>query len=613
MPRDKRKKATEMRFWPRFRSQKTAARNQVSGHPHEVLVVCDGNEFDGMHVVDNLLPGLDLAKVRYSLFDLALGSAWPALQNFASVVVACDFSGKLGRGKIRSLRQYVNDGGGLLVVYRSWDNDLADLFGAPEKTDPDTTQLNGLEFVAELVPGLSGLKVGDADWVFDHRSYELNRSDLASACSVLVTARSGEPIAWRNRFGSGRVMYWNTSELYSRSMRGYLIQSVLMTMGVGVCAVAGIGVFQVDDFPPSLSDEVLEPIKTEYDGIDCTQFYFGVWYDGMMDLRKRHGIKYTWYSVMDYHDVAQTYIPDPQSQALKSGRSILQMRFDRMSAIADGDEFGFHGYNHVPLIEEHWPDLEILETRLKLARSMWEEAVPAPLPVSWVPANNWYQPDQLRVLTKVFPKIGVVCGTYSTGDIELGQHREFGVEPWSSSLLCFPRQTFGYVLTPKQRLLMLSQIASVGIWTHFLHPDDVYQMPSPDGTAGDLRNELGLYWNHENQSGEPGMLRQLDDWLHEVRSNFPWLEFLTTSAAAAKFRDYTSTDVKVTCFHDILEFECDRDCLVYVRVDESVQLRVDDAMQILDSRKVMDGRIEVVKVPAGRSKILKKPSAHQVS
>lgn len=594
-----------MSIWSRFLSNKTAPRIQLSRHPQEVLVICDGGDIAGTHVVDNLLPGLELAKMRYSLLDLELQSAWPPLGNFASLVVTCDFTGRLSPEQIWNLRDYVNDGGGLMVAYRCWDNELADLFGAPERIDPDTTQLNGLEFVAELVPGLSGLKVGDADWVFDHRSYELSRSDLASACSVLVTARSGEPIAWRNRFGSGSVIYWNTSELYSRSMRGYLIQCVLMTMGVGVCAVAAIGVFQVDDFPPSLSDEVLEPIKTEYGGIDCSQFYFGVWYDDMMALRKRHGIKYTWYAVMDYDDVAQTDIPDPQFKVLKSGRKILQMRFDRITGMADEDEFAFHGYNHVPLTDEYCPDPEILETRLKLARSMWEETVPAPLPVSWVPANNWYQPDQLRVLTKVFPKISVVCGTYSTGDMELGQHREFGVEPWSPSLLCFPRQTFGYVLTPKQRLLMLSQIASVGIWTHFLHPDDVYQLPSPDGTAGDLRNELGLYWNHENQSGEPGMLRQLDNWLHEVRSNFPWLEFLTTSAAAAKFRDYISNDVKVTCFPDFLEFDCDRDCIVYVRVAESVQLQMDDAMEILDSRQVTDGCIHVVKVPAGRSEILK--------
>jgi len=112
---------------------------------------------------------------------------------------------------------------------------------------------------------------------------------------------------------------------------------------------------------------------------------------------------------------------------------VLRRRLDRAAASGPDDEYGLHGYNHVPLTGEYWPDLQTLRIKLQLARDLWDDTMPAPRPTSWVPANNWYDADCLPVVAEVFPEITTVCSLYSSGKYRRGGYREFGPEPWQET------------------------------------------------------------------------------------------------------------------------------------------------------------------------------------
>lgn len=592
-----------MKFWPGFGFRKAGREKPAPGAILQILIVCDGSDSAGMSVADNLLPVLEFAKLRYSLLDLDLRSAWPPLDGFASVVVATDCLDSLNADRALSLRNYVLAGGGLLVACRSWHVELADLFGIARSTKPATALWEGLEFVAEFYPGISGLKMGNADWQFSHDAYALCQSDLAADCAVLATSSGGNPLAWHHRFGDGKTVFWNTNELSGRSQRGFLLQTLLMTMKFGISAVGGFAMFQIDDYPPALSDVKKEPVNSEYGGIDCTSFFFDIWYEDMMALRQRHNLKYSWYVVMDYDDLDTGEILDENSDEFRERARIRALRFTHLERQAEGDEYGFHGYNHVPLTSDLWPDPAILEGKLKLARRLWEEGVPAPLPASWVPTNNWYHPRELAILSRTFPEIEAVCSTYSNGQFGMGEFRDFGREPWESSLLCLPRETYGYVLDAEMRMLMLSQIASLGMWTHFIHPDDVYDMPSSADAQQYLRNPQRRNWKKANAAGLAGMFEMLDRWLGRVRAHFPWIEFLTAREATARYRDHMANEVKTTLHGDGVEIESERDCMFCVRVDEQTGLEFDGDAVVLDAKQVREGRLFFVKLPAGCSRI----------
>jgi hypothetical protein len=268
---------------------------------------------------------------------------------------------------------------------------------------------------------------------------------------------------------------------------------------------------------------------------------------------------------------------------------------------AGEDEYGFHGYNHEPMIAASWPDLAMLRSKLKRARALWESTVPAPMPVSWVPANNWYDADHLRILREVFPEISAVCSLFTSGDPELGEYREFGPEPWHEALLCLPRETCGYVLRPDHKMMMLSQIAGMGVWTHFVHPDDIYDIPDSRGEAAHRRNPDTLMWRRSTESGQPGLYVQLDNWVSRVKGLFPWLEFVTTSQAEARYRSHANNQVEVRTSDEAIEIISLAGGLFYVKTRRGIVLAPGAGGVLVDRREVESGVLHVVRCSAGRT------------
>lgn len=550
----------------------------------------------------NLCVGLEFTKVPFTVLDIAFRTAWPVLDRFNAVVVCTEKIWQLPEDKTSALDAYVRGGGGLMIAYRGWHEDLAELLGMGQMAgEPEMHTTSGLEFDEDLFPGLSGLKISDDDWLFDHSRFDIERNDLAPAARILATDTAGRPIAWWLTCGDGRVCYWNTSVLFCRALRGFVLQSVLSAMGTGVAAIPGFAMFQVDDFPPSLSTAVDPPVSDEFPGTDRDGFFFDVWHGDMMKLREKHGLRYTWYVVANYSDIETDADTDPDSHAARSGREVLEARMRRAPTLAEGDEYGFHGYNHEPLTSTGWPDIEVLRRKLRSARELWATCISGEMPVSWVPANNWYHPEHVRVLKEVFPEIRLVCGLFSVGDYDLGEYREFGAEPWEPGLTCIPRESYGYVELPELRMMILSQISGSGIWSHFVHPDDVYDVPPESGATSYHRNQKRLNWSTPNKHGERGMFDQLDDLITRLRQTYPWLEFSTASEAGSRYRRHVDNTVSIGISHSRVEIESGDKSLFYVRSPVDTELVPLDGGRLLDSRTVEGGTLHVVSCKAGHA------------
>jgi len=591
-----------MRLWPsRIAARAGRATEIPSGaRSQELLVVCDARDLDGLQIMQNVCTALSLGKMQFTMLDIARSTPWPALGRFAAIVVCTERFEELEVEKAARVEDHVRAGGGLIVAYRCWNEHLCGLLGFPrDPGEPKIRPTSGMVFDREILPGARGLRIEDKDFVFENGRFDIAAAALDPDCTVLASDLDGNPLLWRRAHGAGRVLYWNTDELFCRALRGFMLQTVLACMGTGVAAAGGFAMFHVDDFPTSISDARPEPVATEFGDLDWDGFMFDVWHADMMALREKHGLKYTWYAIMNYHDVDTGPDPDLDAPDVTTGADVLRRRLDRAAASGPDDEYGLHGYNHVPLTGEYWPDLQTLRIKLQLARDLWDDTMPAPRPTSWVPANNWYDADCLPVVAEVFPEITTVCSLYSSGKYRRGGYREFGPEPWQETLLCLPRETYGYVMAPELRMMLLSQISGMGIWTHFIHPDDIFDIPAGPEDEAYRRNPHGRLWRATNGQGLAGLLPMLDGWISEVRELYPWLEFVTTSQAEERYRAHVGRTVDVMLGDDIVEIVTDREGVFFVRTGPETAIVPADNGEVLDARPVEDGVLTTVRCPAG--------------
>ena len=88
----------------------------------------------------------------------------------------------------------------------------------------------------------------------------------------------------------------------------------------------------------------------------------------------------------------------------------------------------------------------------------------------------------LRKLQEGAPSVKYIQSTY-LGDFEEGGNREFDPEPYNDYFFDYPRISSGYFFEKDDIMNIESLYLFTGIWTHFVHPDDVFQLPNKSNTA----------------------------------------------------------------------------------------------------------------------------------
>lgn len=568
----------------------------------KILIVCHSLDGFGMEAVNNLCVVIAQAKIGYEIMDLGNNGPWPGLDRYSAVLLCTEMLEEIRTETALELSRYVKDGGGLFVAFRGWHGVIADMAGvSPQDEVPAfcSPGAGGLTFVDELFPGTDGLRITDEHWQFEHCQLAIPDDDLARDCIVFVRGNQGEPIAWYREYGKGRVVFWNSVVLAGRIMRGFALQSLLLVMQVGSARILGAGMIQIDDFPPASSNQCASDAGPSFSNSTCDEFYAEAWLPDLMRLRTRHGLQYSCYAIINYHDIDTTGSSGTGQLGDMMETGDLANRLARFRNHLPDLEMGFHGYNHEPMTTDTWQDLSIVKRKLAQAREMWMQHLPGKMPVSYVPANNWYHKDHLNLIAQAFPEITSVCSLYSTGDPSMGEAREFGYEPWNEKLICLPRESCGYILGPKEKLMLLSQMAGMGSWTHFIHPDDVFDVV-PDGEPGiHVRNPAKRFWRETTKAGQKGMLHEFEYWISFVTEQFPWFDFLTTSKLEKRCRDLVMDRVDTYQGQSMVKITAQSKGRYFIRLREDSHLRSTGSGKILDCRQVVGGKLYVVECRNG--------------
>ena len=518
--------------WPG--SGDDSARYAVAPMAPEVLLVVDSADPHAAAAAAQARFALQRVRVPFAEHDLAGGAPLPALDSLAAVLTAAERLSELAPADADRLAAFVDGGGGLAVLYRGWAPEMAGLLGFADAARPAfVAQPETLRTAAPLMPGEDGLVL---------RAGVLSAFDAGPrpGCTSLADRVSGGAVrgsgGWTCPRGAGRVVFWNHAGFAGKVYRGHIVQTLALVHPAHVRPVAAWATVFLDDFPSPASNQEIGPPWSRY-GETPAQFYARRWYPDMVRVAEDAGLVYTSTVIYAYND--RTRPPFPMAEWLVGrigeGRAGVPYSPWIMSRDAERSEMALHGYNHQPLTAAIWGGPEPMRLALATARQRWRLENLAPLPRTYVPPMNHIDSVGVAAVHESFPEVTTIASVY-TGDVASGGGREFGPEPWAPRLYALPRNTSGFLLNDAMRLKMLSVLHTVGGWSHFVHPDELYQNDDREANyreAG-LPSPTELGWDESERSLLPSFRR----WVGFAEAHYPWLDGLTAEDAAGRMRAF---------------------------------------------------------------------------
>jgi len=513
----------------------------------KILVVYDSGDKYGIMCYHQTKKTLNYGKIPFDEFDLSSGLQLPELFDYSSVAVATEMMWKLDYLACNRIKSYVKAGGGLAVLFRTWNEFLLPVFGVVNTQEPEFfEQEQEIVINSEFLPGSKNLRCVRND--ISNYTFQVNNH------VEIIASTKQYPIVWIHNFGKGKVVYWNTSLLSQKINRGFITRSIAAVQPATAVVIANIGLLDIDDYPNSSSNEKIEPIKSEFDKT-ISEFYTLQWYPDMIKLAKRYGLKYTSVVVFNYN--GQTS-PPYQFYEWLHGEITLGGKKIRSSIYAGRTltkitELGLHGYNHQPLTVDNWGTIENMKLSLSAAKKRWQIDNLGDEPFSYIPPLNIIDSTGFQALKQVFPTIKEIGSLY-LGETKLGQYREYGPEPWDKNFYVIPRNTSGFILTEFYRRSMISLLNANGVWAHFVHPDDVY--PLGERYDEEELRQAGLKklsWHGEPQ--KDGLYYHFIKWLDFAKANYPWLRYMTRKEAYKIMQRYDKTKIGVSVQKNFVNLE----------------------------------------------------------
>ncbi|HUX12698.1 MAG TPA: DUF2194 domain-containing protein [Spirochaetia bacterium] len=398
------------------------------------------------------------------------------------------------------LESALHDGGGVVSLMRGNFDKLAGALAMRDYAVTTDTQ-NGYKFAP-------GFLLGE-DFVARDDQFSWNPGPrLASLdANIIASSSNGKtPLLWSASRSGGTVLVWNWNALEIGDFVGAILESFLYVRPVGIAATAAVGMMYIDDFPLPMYNVVKPPLS-----IQDTDFYFNVWWPQMKEIFRTHEMPFSAFAVFNYNDRTSPPFPTGEfyaakdQQSLRLGREILNSR----------NELGLHGYNHIsltrvktPVNARAWPSIADMVLALKQTRREWVSMFGShTLPFSYVAVNNIISEDGIEAIHEAFPSIRVIAALRAGSESETDT--PFGPHPTIPGMYFIPRNSWGYQNGADARMRVSSAMSGPGIWTHFIHADDVF----------DKNRSGGMGWDQ--------LRANFVDLLNFARRNFPWVRYLT--------------------------------------------------------------------------------------
>jgi hypothetical protein len=505
-----------------------------------VMVIKDQAEDHSREVSVQVQKSLDYSKIPFLSIDLGIISqGFKIPKSVRSIVVTTESVGELSIDEIEDLVEFTAKGNSIVFTGPVSIEKLAYLQGikydASYASDSTST---GFILHEEAFPGMEGEKYQISGMMAHYGLTGDNFNDnvkvLAGTASELNT-----PFIVSHSIGLGEVVTINSYAITEKIYRGIIFSAMLRGLQGIPYQVADVSTLFLDDFPAPLYNEKLPPIDEEYD-VTHAEFVSSIWWPDIKALADSFNISYSAMTAFNYN---ANVVPPFDFQEWREGSILYNQEIIQGSIYLADDirnsrhELAFHGYNHFSLWEEDWDNINFMISALQAARKRWRVDNMGPLPTNYVPPTNQIDSLGLEALIRGMPSIQYMSSLYF-GEIEDGGGREFDPDPYvPSEIFNYPRISSGFTMNSNSLFEQQGLQLLTGVWNHFIHPDDVFQVIQRQDDDFTSRNPLGLGWK-STPGGNYGLYHLLSRRIKFTNKYFPINRFVTATNGARRAEDW---------------------------------------------------------------------------
>ncbi|WP_276354073.1 DUF2194 domain-containing protein [Cohnella caldifontis] len=480
----------------------------------------DSDNEGSAEIEANVEKVLQYMKKPSAVFDLSLKPLQTA--GCQAVIASTPALGKLGDPD--RLSEYVENGGYMFLTQPVDADDsyyrLYRKLGIVNSGSP-ITDIPGIKLTSPILIGSQGFEIDDPSITNSLMAVELEPNS-----KVLATTAAGQPLIWEHAYGKGKFMVFNGTMLQEKTSRGLIAGGIGLLIPDFVYPVFNSKVMFIDDFPAPIPQGKNEQIYHDY-RMDIPAFFHSVWWPDMLKAAKKYDFRYSAVLIESYQDRVEPPFENPSDQDRKGlisyGREVIK----------SGGEIGLHGYNHQSLqtlestAEEFgykaWGSVDEMAASVGEALAYFRSAFPQYDMVTYVPPSNVLSAEGREALKRSWPDLAVLSSLYGEDASGLAYVQEYEIA--SDGILEMPRVSSGYLDSAYDRWADANALTSLGLYSHFLHPDDL------------LDPARSQYLNWER------LYKQYSGILQRVESSYPWLRSMTATEAALDMSDVLTSKV----------------------------------------------------------------------
>ncbi|KRE39740.1 DUF2194 domain-containing protein [Paenibacillus sp. Soil724D2] len=506
----------------------SSAQSSVTGDKLSLYMYTNPKDSEGNKVKVNLQTALGLAKLQAdSITADELRTIKPS--PWTVILLTGEDISELDQTVIQS---YLNEGGRLLAYTRFYAPEWNDMLGIESNNGFIERTIHGIEVNQTVFPGYPNLPASNA--LFSNSMLDIK---LKPQINIYLSAE-GTPMLWKNNYGQGSVVFWNSTSSIQKVGRGLMVQSIGLALDSLVTSQVAVRSLNIDDFPSPVPLVVNPLIRQEY-GLSTPAFYERIWWADMARFAKLYGWKYTGLMIGNYQNQTSSPLPTLLGNYPKI------MPYFGSKLLGLGGEIGLHGYNHQSLVTPEepinsnlgyvpWSDkasmVESLQRMVELANTLF----PGHELKTYVPPSNVLNKTGKAAIAEAVPSIDIIASLYYAGEEEGFLEQEFGVDSEFPQFTNFPRISSGYWLDDSTKFYVNDVIANFGLVNHFVHPDD----------ALDIKRSSGKGWKFLSE--------QFEAWMASLNKSYAYLQPLTVRDAVNKLSIYSAGKVDVHYSKDVI-------------------------------------------------------------
>ena len=447
-------------------------------------------------------------------------------------------TGRLGMvASMGSVLDYARNGGTVLLTQHvdpregePMGSDVLQAFGIASVGGD--IEAPGVRFLTNFVIGAKGQKFEKGS-VYSTTAKEIS---LTPDSEVEAESVTGLPLVWGHGYGDGKIYAYKGAERDDKTNEGFLAAMIAHCGTEAIYPVVGVKLFFIDDFPAPTPEGDFSKIYDET-GLSTADFYRQEWWPWMLDNAKRFGIKYTGLIIETYGD--QVHGPFHELSGRSARDNVVIYGRELLKA---GGELGLHGYNHQSLAVAGYNqdklgyvpwdnEQDMIEAMQELHRYV-KSLYPDYEFRVYVPPSDILSPEGYDAVKQAVPTVNIMASLYDGLPSEKAFYQDYKRNADGSYEI--PRISSGYVPDSFMRWSVYSLINHLGIFSHFVHPDEMFYEESKDKSWADMKTGLTAF-------------------LDEMETHFPWLTPVTASESTPYFDDFFDVDYRVVRQPEFLE------------------------------------------------------------